>query len=240
MSQLLADLRYALRTLRRVPLFTTVAVLSMAFGIAANTAVFTLLDQVILRTLPGRRVRPNWCRSTRAAWRTSAAAWATAPSCRTRCIATCAIENTVFTGMFCRAQTSLHVGHDGRTEQVAGRARLRHVLPAARRPPRDRAPLHRRRRPDARRTPGGGARVCALALALQRRPGDRRPHDHRQRTAAGSRRCRAAGFRRTRHRPAGAALRPGVDAAEDGARHGCSSRDDGSAGSRSSRVCAPG
>src|SRR4051812_23148917 len=52
MTHLLADLRFAFRSLRKVPLFTSVAVLSIAFGIAANTAVFTLVDQVLLRSLP--------------------------------------------------------------------------------------------------------------------------------------------------------------------------------------------
>ena len=46
------DLRYALRTLRATPVLTTVAVVSIALGVGANTAVFTLLDQVLLRPLP--------------------------------------------------------------------------------------------------------------------------------------------------------------------------------------------
>ena len=52
MTHLLADLRFAFRSLRKAPLFTSVAALSIAFGIAANTAVFTLVDQVLLRPLP--------------------------------------------------------------------------------------------------------------------------------------------------------------------------------------------
>ncbi|MBI2689362.1 MAG: ABC transporter permease [Acidobacteria bacterium] len=52
MTNLWADLRFALRTLWRSPLFSTVAILSLALGIGANTAIFTLLDQIILRKLP--------------------------------------------------------------------------------------------------------------------------------------------------------------------------------------------
>jgi predicted permease len=46
------DVRYGARQLRLNPLFTTIAVLSLALGIGANTAVFTLLDQLVLRLLP--------------------------------------------------------------------------------------------------------------------------------------------------------------------------------------------
>jgi predicted permease len=48
------DLRFALRTLARSPMFTAVAVLSLALGIGANTSIFSLLDQVVYRSLPVR------------------------------------------------------------------------------------------------------------------------------------------------------------------------------------------
>jgi predicted permease len=48
------DVRYAARQFKANPLFTIIAVLSLALGIGANTAVFTLLDQLVLRLLPVR------------------------------------------------------------------------------------------------------------------------------------------------------------------------------------------
>ncbi len=61
LESVVSDLRYAFRTLRRAPAFAVVATLTLAIGIGATTAMFTLVDEILLRPLPypdaGRIIR---------------------------------------------------------------------------------------------------------------------------------------------------------------------------------------
>jgi predicted permease len=117
MGRLGQDFRYALRTFRKSPVFVLVAVLSLAFGIGANTAIFTLVDQVLLRLLPVKDPQQLvllWGRgphygSNNGRYKLSYPMYEDFRD-----------HNQVFSGMLCKWETSMSVSSEGRTERVDG------------------------------------------------------------------------------------------------------------------------
>ena len=117
MGNLGHDLRFTLRTFRKSPVFVGVAILSLALGIGANTAIFTLVDQILLRLLPVKDPQQLvllWGRgphygSNNGRYKLSYPMYEDFSS-----------HNQVFSGMFCRWETALSVSEGGRTERVDG------------------------------------------------------------------------------------------------------------------------
>jgi len=117
MAVFLQDLRYALRALRKSPLFAWVAVLSLALGIGANTAIFTLIDQLLLQQLPVPHPEQLVLLTARGQHYGSNSG----PNAISYLMYTDFRDhNQVFSGMFCRYGSTLSVSFEGRTELVSG------------------------------------------------------------------------------------------------------------------------
>ena len=117
MGNLGHDLRFAVRSFKKSPVFLGVAVLSLALGIGANTAIFTLVDQILLRLLPVKNPQQLvmlWGRgphygSNNGPHKLSYPMYEDFRD-----------HNQAFSGMFCRWGTSFSVSSEGRTERVDG------------------------------------------------------------------------------------------------------------------------
>ena len=117
MGTMLLDLRYAVRTLRKSPLFTAVAVFSLALGIGANTAIFTLINQLILQLLPVQHPEELVLLTARGSHYGSNTG---ANSISYPMYQDFRDKNEVFRGMFCRYGALFSLTSDGRTELVTG------------------------------------------------------------------------------------------------------------------------
>lgn len=117
MRNLASDVRFALRIFGKSPVFVAVALLSLALGIGANTAIFTLLDQLMLRLLPVKhpeQLVTLWGRGehyggNNGMYKLSYPMYVDFRD-----------KNQVFDGMFGSWDTSLNLSFDGRTERIAG------------------------------------------------------------------------------------------------------------------------
>jgi predicted permease len=109
------DLRMALRSLAKSPVLSLVAVFSLALGIGANTAIFTLFDQVLLRLLPVEDPRSLVVVATRGSHSGSnrgrnALSYPMYKDYRDR--------NEVFEGVLCRRGETVNAGFAGKTERA--------------------------------------------------------------------------------------------------------------------------
>src|SRR5437763_370112 len=113
MRGILRDFLWSVRTLRKAPVFLSVAVLSLALGIGANTAIFTLIHQLILQPLPVRDPeqlvmlagRGNHYGGNNGPDRLSYPMYREIRD-----------KNEVFSGMFCTYPSTVSATFDGRTE----------------------------------------------------------------------------------------------------------------------------
>jgi len=116
LDRLVQDVQYGVRTLAKNPTFSLVAVGTLALGIGANTAMFSLLDQVVLRLLPVShpeqlvivRETGNHYGNT---YGVNTISWPMFEDLRD--------NNQVFSGMFCRFPATVTLGDRDRAGQIS-------------------------------------------------------------------------------------------------------------------------
>ncbi len=142
------DIQFALRAFRKSPVFTAVALLSLALGIGANTAIFTLLDQVLLRLMPVKNPQELVLLGLKGShygsnWGDHALSYPMYRDFKA--------NNSVFSGMFCRFGYVFSLGFNGAIERVSGELVSGTYFPVLG----VSAAMGRTFTPDDDRTPGG-------------------------------------------------------------------------------------
>jgi predicted permease len=121
MDELRINIRYALRSFAKNPAFTAVVVLTLALGIGANTAIFSLMDQVLLRLLPVKEpsrlviVQGPGPFSGRASSQSNTIQVLSHPM-----FEHLRDQSTVFSGVLAEFTASIHLGEGGQTDDVHG------------------------------------------------------------------------------------------------------------------------
>jgi predicted permease len=116
LDRLVQDVRFGIRTLAKNPTFSLVAVGTLALGIGANTAMFSLLDQVVLKLLPVSRadelviVRESGNHYGNS-YGPNTISWPMFEDLRD--------NNQVFSGMFCRFPASVTIGYGDQVGQIS-------------------------------------------------------------------------------------------------------------------------
>ncbi len=151
------DIQFALRAFRKSPVFTAIALLSLALGIGANTAIFTLLDQVLLRLMPVKNPQELVLLGIEgyqygSNWGDYALSYPMYRDFKA--------NNAVFSGMFCRFASGFSLGFNGTSERVDGELVSGTYFPTLG----VGAALGRTFTPDDDRTPGGHP-VAVLSYA---------------------------------------------------------------------------
>ena len=126
------DFRYAFRQLRKNPGFTAIAVITLALGIGANTALFTLLDQLLLRLLPVKDPQELVLLTARgdhygSNWGSNAISYPMYQDFRDHE----SLNGPIFKGLMCRFGTAVNLSFEGSTETSFGRTGLRKLFPCS-------------------------------------------------------------------------------------------------------------